>query len=344
MNFISKRDQSEFVISITGDEHLIYDKVSHQSHLLTKTHYLVFCEAPNQDLESIALLGFPGEPLEKSLSIVESALVQLLENKLLLEVKSKGLSRRNFLTRTVSAAALPAIISLTLPEPAGADSLGSVVFSASDPAFPVPAGANAFMFENIGGGGGGGGIGGGMAGRGGFGAQGQTVSGGPIMLGGATTVAVVVGTGGVGGLGGSGTGAVGGPGAGGIPAGLPGLAGEPGVSGLGRASGGGGGSGGSSSVNGMGIALGGAGGGGGGGASAAGSAPPAVSGADGADGAVGGAGGADGADVGGTGGNGGAGNMDPRSPAAAPGRGGSRAQGLTGSGTDGQVTLTFCIV
>jgi hypothetical protein len=320
------------------DEFVVYDQSTNQVHLLSQLHFRVL-QAEHDSFETLAEEFFGDSSPHEATSALHEIQHQLCEKKLLMPQEA-GVTRRQFIKKGTLVASLPAVISICTPIPAAADSLGTFVFSSSDPSVSVPAKANSIIYENIAGGGGGGGRGrGGGAARGGHGSMGQTVTGTLAVTGGGT-INVVVGTGGLRGArpttGAGGTGGAGG--AGGSPSGNTGGSGTNG-SGTGRGGAGGGGSGGSSSIDGSGVAQGGTGGGGGGGGVPGGAGGIGTAGTNGEFGGGGGAGfDGPGPNDGGNGGNGAAGNNAARGPNA-PGRGGRRER----DGRDGQVTVTFCV-
>lgn len=303
---VQKRTKSDLIVTRLESEFVVYDRVHDSAHVLTKVHYQILVSDWPEDIDTLAGRIFAGEPPERARALFEAGVSQLLEAKLLLPMDDLYLSRRSFLRGSLSAAALPVIISLAVPTPAAADSLGTQVFSASNPAFAVPPAANALTFENIGGGGGGGGNGAGLGGVGGVGSRGATATGGPVSIG--ATINVVVGACGTGGA----NGLLANGGAGGS---LGGQNGFPRVSGSGR-----GGGGGSSSIVG---------------------ATSGQPGDSGQFGGSGGAGGSSGSNVGGDGGDGGSGNIAERGAFGTPGRGGG-ILGPLRDGEPGQVTVTFC--
>jgi hypothetical protein len=365
-----RRSNQLLIRKVDENEMVVFDRLTHRTHLLQSEHLCVLELVGSLSVEEIAAGAFPQLEPSEARTLTEAVLDQLLEKEILVcDVK---LSRR-----TVAKAMLlaPAIMTFAAPAPAAADSLGEWTSTGpGETTVMVPNGAMSINYTVRGGGGGGGGGGGravqfpppgppqfAFGANGGAGAEGEELSGMSVPVTGGSNLTVRVGGGGAGGGGGGGgrrfgmtlIGGMGGSGgAGGFNSGSG--DGDNGVDGgttspVARGGGGGGGGrGGDSEIVDIVVADGGTGGGGGEGGMA-GMGMVATNPSDpGDDGNAGGAGGASG----GMATDGGDGGGFPTATPTASGAGGGIGSTSTGfgggdgtdgsDGEDGSITIVFC--
>lgn len=274
-------DLDRFIQTQVGEEILLYERATGQTHLLPMELARVYKRLDGRSCIEIAQSAFPDTPVTESVTLVEAAAQQLLEKGLVDIEGGIGISRRDFVAGAVKAAALPTILSVVAGQPAAAASFAAtcgvdlVINTPGTHTVAVPICPNGQMRiygapSSGGGGGGGASFGANAGGAGGIASRGFPFTAVLYPLAGATSVTVIIGAGGEGGAPGSiaGSGGMGGAGGTGLTTGADGADGQPGV---GAGGGGGqGGQGGQSKIE-WGASQvvwdGGLGGGGGGGAS-----------------------------------------------------------------------------